>query len=86
MWVAEGARVGVEVEVTRGVELAGTDIMLELGVGVGVAVAVTEFTLTRVLVMVVVVTDVVSAAATSWAAATQRKEVTRAPNCILPNW
>lgn len=83
VWVAEGARVGLEVEVTRGVELAGTVIMLELGVGVGVAV--TEFTLTRVLVMVVVVTEVVSSAATNWAAARQRKEVTRAPSCILPN-
>lgn len=55
--VAEGT--GVEVEVTRGVELADTVIMLELGVGVGV----TEFTLTRVLVMVVGVTEVVSSAA-----------------------
>lgn len=78
--VAEGAeRVGLEVEVTRGVELAGTVIRLELGVGV----AVTEFTLTRVLVMVVVVTEVVSSAATNWAVARQRKEVKRAPNCIF---
>lgn len=82
--VAEGAawvelEVEVEVEVTRGVELAGTVIMLELGVGV----AVTEFTLTRVLVTVIVANEVVSSAATNWAAARQRKEVTRAPNCIF---
>lgn len=81
---AEGAAwVGdrVEVEETRGVEVgvAETVIMLELGVGV----AVNEFTLTKVLVMVVVDTEVVSSAATNWAAARQRKEVTRAPNCIF---
>lgn len=73
------AVVGLEVGVTSGVELAGTVIMLELGVGV----AVTAFTLTRVLVMVVVVTEVVSSAATNWIAARQRKEVIKALNCIF---
>lgn len=82
--VAEGvAPVELEVGVTTGVELAGTVIMLELGVGV--AVAVTDFTLTRVLVMVVVVTEVVSSAATIWAAARQRNEVIKALNCIFAN-
>lgn len=87
----DGVRVGIEVEETRGVEVAlalalalalgltETVIMLEQGVDV----AVNEFTLTRVLVMVVVDTEVVSSAATNWAAARQRKEVTRAPNCIF---
>lgn len=80
--MAEGADwVGLEVEVAKGVELAGTVIMLELEAGGGVAV--TEFTLTRVLVMVVVATEVVSSAATTWAATRQRKEVKRALNCIL---
>jgi hypothetical protein len=66
-------------ETTSGVEVAETVTMLELGVGV----AVTEFTRTRVLVMVVVDMEVVSSAAANWAAARQRTEVTRAPNCIF---
>lgn len=57
--------------------MAGKVLMLELGV------AVTEFTRTKVLVIVVVDWEVVSSAAATWAAAMQRKEVIREPNCIL---
>lgn len=57
---------------------------LDMGVEMGVEVGVTAFTLTRVLVIVVVAYEVVSPAATSWAVARQRREVTRAPNCMLP--
>lgn len=83
VWVAEGAA-WVD-ETTSGVEVAVTLVMLELGVGVGVGVAVIEFTRIKVLVMVAVDTEMVSSAAAKWAAARQRTEVMRAPNCILAN-
>lgn len=75
--VADAADAVAEVGVTRGVEVAGKVVMLELGV------AVTEFTRIRVLVMVVVDWEVTSSAAATWAAAMQSKEVTSELNCIF---
>lgn len=75
--VDDGVGVAELVAVIRGVLLARTLDMLELGVGVGVGVGVTDSTRSRVLVIVVVLYAVVVSATASCAAARQRIEDTK---------
>lgn len=70
----------LEEDCERGVDVAEAETVAMLLLGVGVAV--TALTRTRVLVIVVVAVDVESAAA-RLAAARQRKEVTKAPICMV---
>lgn len=73
-----------EEEAEKGVDVAEAEVVTMLLLELGDGVAVTAFTRMRVLVMVVVEVEV-SSAATNCAAARHKKEVTRAPICMIAN-